>query len=365
LAGSGNAFDGYVLAADDALRLAPGEADRVSFLPAARKRLVARLSPALALLERASRSPCRFEHRLLPIDEPNDRQRGWRLLGKALAWRVASAVEDGDGAAAVRWALAAARFGFGITDGDASDASLGLTVWDEARAALVPALASLPPAELDRLREGLAGVLRSGPSLAAAARNEQRRMLLGVQFVQDCHRRGEHERLTAVLGEDVRKAVAYLQAMPDSERAAYFRGFASEAERTAQAAAQAALLPVSQRPSPAEPGGPRPWRRFARHYFTTLEPVQRQFDRTLARTRILAVTAWCHHTVKTAGRAPVGLDGLPSDLSQDPYTGRSLLYAGSGPDFKVASAGSDLRDDGGETDIRGLEPDLVLDPSER
>jgi hypothetical protein len=364
-AGSGNAFDGYVVAAEEALKLAPEDADRVSFLPSHRRRLVQTLTPALARLERASRSPCRFEHRLLPFDRPNDHQRGWRLLGKALAWRVEAAVEAGDGAQAVTWALVAARFGFGLAEGDATDASLGLTVWDEARAALVPGLPRLPARELERLRQGLAAVFKNGPTLAPAAAHEGRRMLLGVQTVQDAHQRRGHNLLMKTLGDDVRKAVAYLRDLPESKRADYFRRFAAEAKETARQAAEAARLPMADRPQPKEPEGERPWRRFARHYFTTLEPAQRQFDRTLARTRLLAVTAWCLQAVKTTGRAPAGLDKLPAVLTEDPYTGRPFVYASGGPDFKVASVGADLRDDGGETDLRGLEPDLVLDPAEK
>lgn len=364
-AGSGNAFDGYVLAAEEALRLAPEDADRVSFLPAHRKRLVKELAPALARLEKASRLPCRFEHRLLPFDRPNDAQRGWRLLGKALAWRVEAAVESGEGAQAVTWALVAARFGFGLAGGDATDVSLGLILWDEARAALVPGLPRLPARELDRLRKGLADVLQEGPTLAPAAAHEGRRMLLGVQSIQDVHQRREHDLLLKTFGDDVRKAVSYLRDLPESKRPDYFRRFAAEAEETARQAAEAARQPAADRPRPQEPEGERPWWRFARHCFTTLEPVQRQFDRTLARTRLLAVTAWCLQTVKTSGRAPSGLDKLPVALTEDPYTGRPFIYVFGGPDFKVASVGSDLRDDGGESDLRGLEPDLVLDPGEK
>ncbi len=361
VAGSGNAFDGYVLAGRLAVENAPQESRRVSFGPQQRQRLVARLGPALAALERASRLECRYEYRPRQGTTPEEWEVGVRLLGRAVAWRVERAVAEGDWAPAVGWTLVAHKVGFDLLDGDAASASLGAAFLDDTRAALAPSLAALPAPQAQRLYAGLAVRLRRVGTAEGALRNEGQTMLVGVQTVADAYRTKRLDSLRDTLGRDVRPAVSYLAGLSPSAALEFLTGLRDEALAKTAFDQEAARLPARDRRQFVPPDEERPWKRFARHYFTGSTVLLHIHDRAIARTRLFAVGAWARTAVAKAGVAPKGLGPLPPTVRLDPYNGLDLAYTASGPEFRAYSVGADGRDDGGDSDESGLTPDTVLE----
>lgn len=362
VAGSGPGFDALARAADSASKKAREDVHRVRFTPGMEAKLLKQLSQEIAAVRTNSGPNVQFKSVAFGPFEPRPLLAGWRLLGRCLAWQVKAdlAADRPDGA--VDGYLAAVRFGRVLSQGDAETLSLGSTVVDEARRELLAGFATLPRASLDRLAKGTAAALSDGRDPSKAAQNQRRSMLLAVQYLQDATRRGDFEGLEEAMGRDVREAVSYLRRLPEPQRPAYFEGLAAEAGSLADHWAANAARPVTDRPQWSPPAETRPWRRFSRHLFGGLDTAVAQHDRTLARTRLLGVTAWALATAKTTGAAPTSIQSAPSALRPDPYSGRPLAYRASGPEFKAYSVGTDLRDDGGQTDEAGEQPDLGLEP---
>lgn len=384
--GSGNAFDAYARAALD-VEANAGEALGWSSFPSERRsRVLAVCSGPLARLAAATTRPCEFRYTAVQPPQLPPFHRGWALLGKALVWRIQDAAAAGDTARAAEWTLVATRFGLDLCGGGALDATLGLTIVDEARRALLPFLPRMQAVEMDALAQGLGEALRRLPPSARLAANEQKAMLAGVQAVQDAFREDRLDGLADWMGSTVKPAIQHLKELRRKDpalRVAYFRGFAEEAIEEARWIERVSSVPGVRRASMPGPkfARERPWRRFSFALFTTLRPLfgvhgglgsnggfledgrlrLGLMDATLARTRLLALHLAFTAQVRRTGKAPRTLDAAPSDLATDPFTGRRFVYRADGPDFVVYSVGADLRDDGGQTDETAREPDLRLE----
>lgn len=344
----GGTFAAYVALADSVVKLLPEDSAKVTFSDGARKSAMDRLGPSLDRLSKACQGRCDYSYRPESAFDTEPSARGWRLLGRGLAWRIRSCFESGDTGRAVEDLLTATKFGLDLTQGDAPTASLGFAVCNEARQAFAPHVGEVSAQQLTRLDAGLRKILSDYPGTMAAIEHEKRRMMLGVQFVQDCYRAQRFDDLTQRLGKDTKPAVSYLKDLSDSKRPAYFEGFAAEAKDYADHWAGQADKPAVDR-SPWEPAGAdRPWRRFSRALFETVEPTLALHDACLARTRLLALSAWATAKVKVTGQAPANLSKLPESLVTDPYTGRPFVYRSAGGDFSVYSVGPDGLDDGGQ-----------------
>jgi hypothetical protein len=360
--GNGPGFDALVRAADSAAKKAGDDLYRVRFTPGMESRLLKQLYAETTAVKANCGPTVNFKAVAVGPFEARPWAPGWRLLGRCLAWQVRAdlAADRPDGA--VDAYLAAVRFGRVLSQGDAETLSLGSTIADDARRELLAGFATLPRASLDRLARGTAAALGDGRSPATAVQNQRKAMLLAVQWLQDVSRRGDFESLEKTMGRDVREAVAYLRRLPEPQRPAYFEGLAEEAGSMADHWSAQAGRPVADRSQWSPPAEARPWRRFSRHLFGGLDTAVEQHDRTLARTRLLGVTAWALAAAKSSGAAPTRLAEAPAALRADPYSGGALAYRASGPEFKVYSVGADLRDDGGQTDEAGEQPDLGLEP---
>jgi len=341
-------FAAYVALSDAVVKAMPEDAAKVTFSDGAREAALSKLGPSLDKLQRACAGPCEYAYAAGSAFDPDPSARGWRLLGRGFAWRIRSSLESGDTDKAVADVLAATKFGLDLTQGDTPTTSLGFTVCNEARQALAPKLGELSAAQLARLDTGLRKILASYPGLATTIAHERRRMLLGVQYVQDCYRSKKFDELTRRLGKDCKPAVAYLRDLSEAKRPAYFEGFASEAKDYADHWAVQADRSASDRATWEPSGSERPWRRFAKALFETVEPALALHDACLARTRLLALSAWAGSKVKASGQAPLNLSKLPETLVTDPYSGRPFVYRAAGGDFSVYSVGPDGLDDGGQ-----------------
>lgn len=362
--GSSNAYDAYAMIARDVeARVTPSMLDRVFFDVEMKRKLMDKLDGPLGRLAAATHKRCEFRYVATPIFTPPPYQQGWRLLGRALTWKIELACVLGNYDGAIDAAVVATKFGFDLTGGGATDASLGFEIADEARRAIAPHLAKFGAGQLEALANGLASALDGKPAMAQVIDHEHERMLLAVQYVQDAALQGKLPDLLKNLKESVRDGVAWLRDLKPSKRAAYFQGFAAEADEQTRWLKTVAAMPANQR---ADAAGPRlakrrPWSSFAKQFFTAAEPLLKIEDATVARTRLAILDCRIQAQVKTSGVAPPRLTGFPAALIVDPYTGRRFAYRASGPSFELYSVGADGIDNGGEADESFTAPDLKLE----
>ncbi|HVT11952.1 MAG TPA: hypothetical protein VHE55_06770 [Fimbriimonadaceae bacterium] len=365
--GSSNAYDSYALIARNVEETVPQSLlNRVFFDPDHENAVLAKIDKPLSLLVSATKKRCEFRFTAPKMFEPAPYQRGWRLLGRALQWKIEQACITGSFDQAIDLEIAATKFGFDLTGGSATDASLGFEIADEARRAIAPFIAKFGAAQLGVLADGLSNALDGKPPLKVTIEHEHTRMLQGIQYVQDAYAAGRFDDLMSKMGEDVRDGVAYLRDLKSQDakkRPAYFEGFAQEAEAETNWLTSVADLPATQRKTEATPDleKQRPWKSFAKQFFTAAVPLLKIQDSSIARTRLAILTSLILRQVKTAHAAPKDLSGFSKDLTLDPYTGRAFAYRASGPIFAVYSLGSDGIDDAGDTDESFTTPDLTLE----
>lgn len=361
--GASNAFDGYALAALEAERAAPRYLNEVNFLPTARKNAMVATRKAVSMAASATAKTCRFEYTPLPPFEAAPYQRGWRLIGRCFVWNIEQALANGDATAAIRNFSFATKFGWDLTGGSAIDASLGYTLVNEARLAILKGLDGFSASELENLAAAARRALDQRPRLDQFLEHERLAMLSAVDYVQDCYRRKAWDELSGNLMGNVRPAVDYLRNLekPD-KRAQYFEGFADEAEQKVAWLQKVMAVPTADRKALGKwkPKEDRPWRRFSVHFFTSAESLIPVADITLARTRLLAVYCLASAKAKLTGAAPQSLE-FAGELATDPYTGKPFPFRSEGRDFRVHSVGADGKDDGGDTNSLFDSPDVTLE----
>lgn len=363
--GAPDAYGIFVKAAQEAELKAPNATRNTTFAPATQKKLKEDLADAVLAVRSASSLPVNFEFKPRgPFDAPPN-QKGWRILGRILVWTAQSAAAMKDYDKAIGCAVDATGFGFGLTSGSATDAALGLTIADESRRAITNSLDDMTDVQLDKLADGYEKALAAKPTLQPALKHEHQDMLMAIQYVQDCYQRDDFKLLRDKLGSDVREAITYLQDLkPDdrNKRPAYFEGFAAEAEQEAAYLDKACLLPARKREEPKLAEGKRPWRRFSQRFFQTGRPLLSMNDATLARSRMLVITARLLAMIKRNQPIPTELNKFDARLRQDPFSGYPFVYHAQGNRFRLYSVGSDFKDDGGETDPETfMSPDLALE----
>ena len=372
LPGSGNAYDEYAVAAQKVEATAGKHLERVSFYPEQRKKAREACAEALREISAATRKPCQVQFAARPPFTPAPFQRGWRLIGRCFRWQAEEQAAAGEFDAAIETALTATRFGFDLTGGGATDASLGYAIVDDARLALLPHLPKMGAGQLGRLSAGLEEAVKRKPALGSVVENERQNGRLAIQALQDAAAKGNFEPFLTNLGPSVKDGIEKLdeaRGKGAEELKAYFEGFARDAEEMDSRMARYAALPYAEvareeeARKEAEKKKPRrrAWGRFAKHFLGTAQPVLEMDARTLARTRLLALTASMLQRQKLKQPFPGGLDRLPPGLSTDPFTGRALGYDVTAVEFRLYSLGADGRDDDGDTDDAFLAPDLTLE----
>lgn len=363
-ASSGNAFDTYVIAGQQVESTAAKYLDRVSFYPGQQAAATNLIAGQFKDVVNATSKPCDFKFAASkPFEKPRDHQ-GWRLIGRVFAWKAADASKAGNYDEAIHIAVIGTRFGFDLTGGGAMDASLGLAIVDDIRHQLIPYLDKMSPEQLLKLSDGMREALSRQAPVATTMKNESGNILLGVQQVQDDFSANKLDDLQEELGTTVKESVEYLKGLQDKkldERQNYFNGFAEEAEANVTAFTAAAALPTMKRSRPLEVKlkQERPWRRFAPHFFGTLQPLLDIHDATTARTRLLVVTSSLM-SQKEKKQLP-SLSSFPAELATDPYSGKPFIFRTDGPEFVIYSIGPNGKDDGGDTDSTFTNPDLTLE----
>lgn len=361
---SPNAFDAYVLAARSVEQNAVKYVNLVSFFPRQKREATAACADGLKLLKGGVKKPCAFHATPRgPLDVPAY-QRGWRLLGRCLVWDVQRFAAAGDFPSAIRSAIIATKFGFDLTGGAATDASLGFAVVDETRQAIAPYLRKFSADQLHALAEGVKRAVERKPPLADAVQNEEKNMLMAVQFLQDCYREDRYKDITAK-NDDLRELATYLKDLHNrdhTERPEFFGKLAEEAKDECIELRKLSSQPAADRhPDWKKEKKGRPWRRFAQYFFTAGRPLLSISDASIARTRLLILECELSRIAKVNKKTPKSLDGFTKSLTIDPYSGTTFIYRPQGMDYALYSVGANLVDDGGMTDDSFSSPDLRLE----
>lgn len=337
---------------------APKLLGRTQFFPGHRRTSAKVVGPLLDRLAHLQSAPVEFAYIPVGRDLGGEGRAGWRLLGREAAWEIADAAAEKDFARAIARFRVATRLGFDLTAGGAADASLGLAIADDARRAIAPGLAGFPAASLDELAEVTESSLKERPPLVKTVRNEAANMRIMLQELQDAYGAGRLTEAAKAYGPTVADDAGRLASQPPAEAARYFAGIGEEIETIEGELAKDAGLPAPQRTWEPEKIPPR-GRTLRRSITLTIGPLLRMDDVTVARTRLLV--AECRLRARTLrGQA------LPKTLAsigefEDPFSGYTLVYRRDGKEWSVYSVGADGKDDGGETGIGGLAPDLRLE----
>jgi len=365
----GSVFGRYAHAADEAESQGRHYLQMVSFYPGQRLNAMKASESAVGIVDEASSGKCEFEFVANNPFAAPPHQQGWRLIGRDLVWKIQDNLKVQKYDEAINAAIVATKFGFDISGGGATDASLGLAIADEARRAIAPAMNSMSSQQLGALASGAERALDAKPALAQVIDHEHENMRECVQVVQDDYRDHRFDDLAVNLGPDSRGAVEFLNELEHKDPAKgldYFRGFAAEADSIADWMKSIAELPAEERQSKPEPKftSERPWKKLSKEFFSGLNPLLQMNDQTVARTRLLILESLILQQIRSNGSAPKDLSQFPENLKTDPYSGKPFVYGADGADYHVYSVGADFRDDGGETDETYTQPDLKLERDE-
>jgi hypothetical protein len=348
-----NGFSLYVQAADDVEARGHALLTRVAFTAQDKQALYTATEGAIKLLDKGTAMTVTFAFTPHKPFVASPHQVGWGLIGHSLDRHIEDAAQAGQYDVAIGYVLLATKFGFDLAGGGATDASLGLTIVNNARKAFVEYIPQLSAAQLEKLSTGLQNSLRSKPDFSRMVANEKLNMMEGVQYVQNAYRSDSYDELIHKLQSDIRDAVKYLRQevkpKDEKERPKYFEGFAHEADAEAKWETEMAVLPAMKRNMAKGPDlqGERPWKRFAKHFFQSGRSILEINDATIARTRLFALQAELTKAIKTDQKAPSSLTSFSPDLILDPYNGGTFIYRAQGMNFRIYSVGDNFRDDGG------------------
>lgn len=358
-----------IRAAQSAEALGQDFLDKVSFSAALNQRLLKAVEKPLRDLTQAMREPGAFPFSPADLTQSPPHHKGWRLLSRALIYRLERAAKLGEKTTAIRDCVSANQFGFWLMGGGAQDADFGLSLINDARLAFLPIFSQLTAQECTSLYEALAKIHASRPAWDVISGNERENMRASVQWLQDQYRDHKVERIVDALGNGVRPAADYLQELrprDQSERPKYFERLIAECDSEAEYARQLGNVSVAARERVPKPqlAKERPWRRLAPYLFGALKPLLETRDFALVRTRLFILTLALQACEKSGKPLPQNLNDFPDELTRDAFSGKTLVYAQDQGTFRLYSVGADLRDDGGATNARGTAPDLTLELGE-
>ncbi|MBS1716924.1 MAG: hypothetical protein JSS72_04235 [Armatimonadetes bacterium] len=344
--------------------------DRTAYDGPAQKAALAMCEDAIKLIRGAASK--RFEWDYVPVGpfSAPPYAKGWRLIGRCMAWKIQKAVNAGDDASAINWFGIATTYGFRLTQGGTSEASLGLVIANEARQAIVPRLPAMSPEALRKLADTTVKCLEAKGTLENAMAHEGDNMIAAVDYIQEQYQKNDLGPVLTELGPPSREAVTFLQELnPNSpKRKEYFDGFAAEAQdeekliyACARKSGEARTKLYAERDEQLKKASWRPWKRFSMSFFSAGRSLLSMNDECLARTRLLGLEALLRAEVIVNKTAPASLGGLPTALRQDPYTGKPFFYRVDGRTYHIYSAGENFKDDAGLSDDSDTSPDLLLE----
>ncbi len=361
---SSNGFDDYCRAANDAGQDDPLGYARVSYTEGQKLDSLKKLGKAMASLKKGSDKS--FEFKFVPSRplEPHPFLGGWRLLSRAVLWKIEQALETNSIEDLVVNIKLAAKFSSNMLQGGAAEANLGITLTDEVRKLLAPRIPEMNAAMLDMIAETYTPLAMRENWIEDVIPNEKEQMKQSVQFLQDNYQQKQWKLLNEQLGAEARDAVTYLEQMSrkdGSDRVNYFQGFSAEIETEEKIIQDALSISPALRFDLPVPTGERPWKRFSKTFFRSLRPVLVGADRSRTRTRLLVLECRLWALSSRNRSVPRNLTGFNKVLRTDPYSGQDFGYEAFEAEFRLYSVGTDQRDNGGKTNEEFLVPDVRIE----
>lgn len=362
---SGNAFDAYVLAAGEAQAAIASTGvnplGRSFFTPKQREKIVQALQPALRRVASATGS-CEFHYVPAKPGATTPYRAEWRLLGHALRWQIDDELAMPTSDAALATTAVAMRFAGDLCGGGPADRTLGVEIANDVREALIPALSKLSAADLHRLADAVKQGLLRRPPLAKSFDNGQVDMALALQTLQDEFQKNDYSAIKTSMGREFHDLESSLEEFRKNgrKRAAFFDSLNVDLKNLSDIWRSASVLPTSERSELLrfKLKGDKARRAFDRHFFLIGRPLLQIEDRSLAQLRLLILEAELRRSAKLTGQSPANLAKVSKPWATDPYNGRTFGYQPDGAEFRVYSVGTNLKDDLGDTDDAGLEPDI-------
>lgn len=334
--------------------------NRTTFFPRQKQESEAVVLKVWNQVTQAATSECRFDYQPQGFQTKDYPLKGWRMIGRVLAWRIERAVKAGDYDAAIAQYRIGLRFGLHLAGGDAETLSLGLGISDECRRALLPAIRKLGAGQLNRLSQIISAAMKAKPPLESTALHETYRSRMILSLVQQAYREASMPALITTLGKGLEDDLTRVSKMKPSEAASFFSERLKEIEEYEQSLRADARLAVPKRGTDFDLGS-RKFRAFRRSMLSGGRAMLGIHDASIARTRLLAIYANLIAQAKSKGSVPRNLKSFPPAEIQDPYSGYPFVYRSDGREFLVYSVGIDGKDDLGETDSSFLSPDLCLE----
>jgi hypothetical protein len=276
--------------------------------------------------------------------------RGWRTLGRALAWRAEAAIKNEDYADARYCLSVSLKVANALSGSDAHDAAMGSEILDECMSAIWPALPRFPAGTLQLVSADVRQMLERGPPIEQAVAKERNLMMAQVAWVRDRYQERDFATISETLGESIGPALKFLKelaAAPAEEQRAYFTNFVAEVDadiNTYEERLKSA--PVEWKDEEKKPT--RAWMRFSNSFGTPWRVFVKQRAEVRTRLRLLAIDAALLGMFKASGSVPSNLEGFPASLRSDPYSERNLVFVSRGVDYKLYSVGPNGIDDGGD-----------------
>ena len=368
--GSGNGFDAAALAGMSAVRLTPTLIDRVSFGPDMKVKAIKQAGPALSQAEQSLRKPFKYEFRVVSPRKEVPWRKGWVMLGRCWIWQIEAAVKQKNWPLAAQKTIVATRFGARLCGGDAEDASLGITIANDARALIAPQLSKMSQASLKALSAGLDQAMRDLPPADETIQHELQRGKMTIQEVIDAYEARKLDDLTKQYGRSVKDAISFLKEKVKGPAAReYFDGFVREAEMLSSEAIVDSKEPASPRANedPFDPKNPRwkgikrPWRGLMPHVLVGQKLFVQQRAEFLTRTRLMYLVSVIEFSIKVTGKAPKDLKKISQRNSIDPYSGNPFYYRAEAENYKLWSVGKDGVNNGGSSTHFHQSPDMTLE----
>jgi hypothetical protein len=363
---SGRAWDDLLIAADSATKAAEKYSNKADLRDVEIPAFVATTKAAADQAARAATLPAQFS--FIPHDPflPRPHHRGITVIGTNYGYQIQTAGQTGAANSAATSIIAAHRLATVLSHGDAQDAMLGHWIAANARTKAATLIHKMDASTLNQMGETILASLEQLPSPNQTVENELKNMRLSVQVIQDAYREKQTELLHKAFYKQAAPAIEHLQNLRASDRPDYFKNFAAEANQFAEIAKAELAQPVAERkPRNLNFSGERPWRRFSQHLFTIVLTYVDSHDQHLTRSRLFALTCLALAAGKSTGLAPKQFNTAPKAQLLDPFSGQPFPYQTAEREFKIYSVGKNGRDDGGETNALGLEPDLVIEPPEQ
>jgi hypothetical protein len=278
--------------------------------------------------------------------------RGWRTIGRALAWTIGRSIKHEEYGAAIHSLRTAARMSSALASSDSQDADLGLEIVDECVDVIWPALPKLGAGQLNSVYEFLSAELEAPVPKDAAALQEMAVIQASAAWVQDAYQGRDFDAISRRLGKSVMPAVKYLRELtekPANEQAEYFKNLQQDILSEISVYRMRLTQPPAEWPQTAEPKV-KPWQRFVNAFGTSWRVYTEKRGIVRTRMRLLAIDAALLAKYKSVRSVPRDLSGFPQSLRKDPYSGHAFAYEPRGADYKLYSCGPNETDDGGEGD---------------